>query len=184
MGRSRGRDTADVALAVLSILLILIALPLLAWWIGGRRFWGRLQPGAPRDPWGDLMREYRLTGGEMAQVSSAVAGGRRLEDERLRRAAVAMAQASLRVGPQWRGGSRAQRLFFLLVIVWLALLLVSVVLAVLGSNLSDFPWWNILTVLAVVGVPVWQRHKARQAIEWNSAPVPSGGDETTGRATP
>lgn len=165
-----------MALAVLTILLILIGLPLLAWWIGGRRFWGRLRPGAPRDPWGDLMREHRLTGGEMAQVSSAVAGGRRLDDERLRRAAVEMAQSSLRVGPQWRGGSRAQRLFFLLIIVWLALLLASVVLAVLDSDLSHFPWWNILTVLAVVGIPLWQRHKARQAIESNSAPAPSGGE--------
>jgi hypothetical protein len=87
-----------------------------------------------------------------------------------------MAQSSLRVGPQWRGGSRAQRLFFLLIIVWLALLLVSVVLAVLDSDLSHFPWWNILTVLAVVGIPFWQRHKARQAIESNSAPIPSGGE--------
>jgi hypothetical protein len=158
-----------VAPAVLTILVILIGLPLLAWWIGGRRFWGRLRPGAPRDPWGDLMREYRLTGGEMASVSSAVAGGRRLDDERLRRAAVAMAQASLRVGPQWRGGSRAQRLFFLLVTVWLGLLLASVGLAVWESDLSHFPWWNILTVLAVAGSPVWQRHKARQALESNSA---------------
>jgi hypothetical protein len=121
------------------------------------------------------MREYRLSGGEMAQVSSAVAGGHRLDDERLRSAAVAMAQASLRVGPQWRGGSRTQRLFFLLVTVWLALLLVSAVLAVLESSLSHFPWWNIVTVLAVVGIPVWQRRKAHQAIESNSARAPSGG---------
>jgi hypothetical protein len=46
----------------------------------------------------------------------------------------------------------------------------------LDSDLSHFPWWNILTVLAVVGIPFWQRHKARQAIESNSAPIPSGGE--------
>ena len=117
------------------------------------------------------MREHHLTGGEMAQVSSAVAGGRRLDDERLRRAAVAMAQATLRLGPQWRGGSRAQRLFFAFVVVWLALLIVNVVLAVLAGHLSGVPWFGLLTAVFVIGTPSWQRRKARQAIELNSGPA-------------
>lgn len=172
-----------MVVALIAVMLILIGLPLAAWWVGGRRFWGRLRPGAPRDPWGDLMREYRLTGGEMAEVSSALNRGRRLDDERLRRAAVAMAEASLRIGPQWRHGSRGQRLFVLLAIAWVAGLAVGVVLALSTSTIAQVPWFGILAAMVVVGGAVWQRRMARRAIELNSEPG-SPGDECSDRQLP
>lgn len=74
--------------AVIAVLTILLGLPLMAWWVSRRRVWSRLQAGADPDPWGDAMRRCGLTPGERAQVESAVTWGRRLDDERLRRAAV------------------------------------------------------------------------------------------------
>lgn len=74
--------------AIIAVLTILLGLPLMAWWVSRRRVWSRLQAGADPDPWGDAMRRFGLTPGETAQVESAVTWGRRLDDERLRRAAV------------------------------------------------------------------------------------------------
>jgi hypothetical protein len=80
---------------VVSIAVLVIGVPLLVWWVGGRRFWGRLRPGADPDPWGDRMRRFGLTPGEAAQVESAVAWGVELHDDRLRRAAVTLAAGVL-----------------------------------------------------------------------------------------
>lgn len=68
--------------ALITVVAILLGLPLLAWWLGGRRFWARLRPGAEPHPWGDAMRRLGLTPREAAQVESAVAWGRRLVDSR------------------------------------------------------------------------------------------------------
>ncbi|MGY1689161.1 hypothetical protein [Geodermatophilus sp. SYSU D01105] len=78
--------------AIMVVVAILLGLPLLAWWLGNRRFWSRLRPGAERDPWGDAMRRFGLTPQDAARVESAVTWGRRMDDERLRRAAVAWAR--------------------------------------------------------------------------------------------
>jgi hypothetical protein len=94
--------------AIIAVGVILLGLPLLAWWLGNRGFWSRLRPGADPDPWGDAMRRSGLTPQETAQVESAVTWGRRMEDERLRRAAVAwtrhlieQAAARRRIRSQW-----------------------------------------------------------------------------------
>jgi hypothetical protein len=83
---------------VVSIAVLVMGVPLLVWWVGGRLFWGRLRPGADPDPWGDRMRRFGLTPGEAAQVESAVAWGVELHDDRLRRAAVTLAEEQLEDG--------------------------------------------------------------------------------------
>ena len=78
---------AWVALAVL-----LVGLPLTAWWLGGRRFWNRLEPGSEPDRYRELVRRHALRPTEAAEVESAVTWGRELQDPRLRAAAVDWAQ--------------------------------------------------------------------------------------------
>jgi hypothetical protein len=55
--------------------------------------------------------------------------------------------------------------------VWLSLLVVRVTLAAVESHPSRAPWYSIVMAVTVVGFPVWQRRKARRAIELNSGPV-------------
>jgi hypothetical protein len=117
-------------------------------------------------------QRQRLLDEVRADVSSAVAGGRRLDDDRLRRAAVAMGKATLsQLGPRWREGTRAQRVALLLAVLWLMLLVIGVVLALATSDLSQVPRFGLVAAVAVIRVPVWQRRKVRQAIELNSAPA-------------
>jgi hypothetical protein len=157
--------------AIISVLLLLIGLPLLAWWLGGRRFWGRLQPGRGADPWGDFVRRHRLSAVEQFQVQQAVNRGRAVEGDRLRRAAVDLAEeTSAQLRMSWSGGSRVQRVFLLLAVLWFVLLVATVVFALATGGLSDVPWLGIVTIAAVVGTPLWQRRTLRRAIELNRAP--------------
>lgn len=163
-----------VTVGVLMVLLLLGGLPLLAWWLGGRKFWGRLTPGSGPDPWGDLVRRHRLSALEQTRVGSAVNRGQQLDDERLRRAAVDLAEQGLaQLGLRWAGGSRLQRVLLLLAIVWFVLLVSGVVFALTTGDLSDVPWLGIMTIVAVVGAPLWQRRNLRRAIELNGGPPPS-----------
>jgi hypothetical protein len=50
-----------VTVALIAVVVIALGLPLLAWWLGDRRFWSRLRPGAEPDPWADAMRQFGLT---------------------------------------------------------------------------------------------------------------------------
>jgi hypothetical protein len=161
-----------VTTAIASVLLILVGLPLVAWWLGGRRFWSRLQPGRGADPWGDFVRRHRLSAAEQFQVQQAVGRGRALEDDRLRRAVVDLAEVtSAQLRLSWTGGSRAQRVLLLLALLWVVLLVTNVVAALASSGFSDVPWFGIVSIVAVVGTPLWQRRTLRRAIELNREPA-------------
>jgi hypothetical protein len=80
--------------ALIAVVLIAIGLPVVAWWIGGQRFRGRLAGPAPTDLHGEMVRRHRLTAGEIAQVQQAMVRGRRLDDARLRAAVVDWARAA------------------------------------------------------------------------------------------
>jgi hypothetical protein len=160
-----------VTVGVLMVLLVLVGLPLLAWWLGGRKFWGRLEPGAGPDPWGDFVRRHRLTVPEQTRLGAAVERGHALDDQRLRRAAVELAEQELaRLGPRWAEGSRLQRLLVLVALVWFVLLVSGVVFALTTGGLSDVPWLGIVTIVAVAGTPLWRRRNLKRALELNSGP--------------
>ena len=103
--------------AVIVIVLIAVGLPLLAWWIGGRRFWARLQPRQEPDLYRQLVQRHHLRPAEVAQVESAVMWGRELADERLRAAVVDWARALLAAEEERRGRHpRSRRLLALTVV--------------------------------------------------------------------
>ena len=163
--------------ALITVLLILVGLPLLAWWIGGRSVWGQLKPGRGPDPWGDLARRHGLSPGEQARVGSAVTRGEALADERLRVAAVDLACETLaHLDVLGRGGgSRGQRIVFLLAVLWFVALVVNVVSALVIGGLSDIPWFGLVSIAVIVGAPLVQRRKLHRAIRLNSAPMTGAG---------
>jgi hypothetical protein len=57
--------------AWVTIAVLVLAVPVLAFWLGGRRFWGRLSPGAEADPWRETMHRLGLSPQEMAKVEAA-----------------------------------------------------------------------------------------------------------------
>jgi hypothetical protein len=179
-GETSGRSDASITpmtSAIIVVVAILLGLPLLAWWSGNRRFWSRLRPGADPDPWGDAMRRFGLTPQETAQVESAVTWRRRLDDERLRQAAVLWAQqlieqteARRRIRSSW---GRAAVLLGAVAVLAAAMYWVSV-------RHGEFPWNTVVWWVIWPAVLAWLARGPRRAIRVNSEPG-SGDDGTTAR---
>ncbi|WP_222194962.1 hypothetical protein [Modestobacter italicus] len=158
--------------AAVIIVLILVGLPLLAWWVGGRRFWNRLKPGRGPDPWGDFVRSHRLSPSEATAVQSAVTKGAALDDEKLRRAAVDLAEETLGQLGSWpQNGTTAQRVLAAVFLLWSLVFVAGLVFAVAFGGLSDVPWFALAPAVVTGGTQIWARRRMRQAIELNSGPV-------------
>jgi hypothetical protein len=152
--------------------LLVLGAPLLAWWIGGRRVWARLDARAADNPWTDAVRRHRLTPGESAQVTEAVGHGRALQDPRLRAAAVELAEFTLgQLSPSWSRMSIGRRVLVTLTAVWLVLVVAGAVFAIAFRSLGDVPWVLLVGLLAGSGVSFWQRRKLRKAVALNSGPA-------------
>ncbi|MGY1812454.1 hypothetical protein [Blastococcus sp. SYSU D00820] len=126
---------------VLLVVGLLVGVPLLAWWIGGRPFWARLRGRPERDPWGDLVRRHRLTPGEAARIGAAVPRGVRFDDARLRAAAVEWAHELLdTAGNQWPRSARGRRLLVGAAVLWAAAVVGWAVSRVVSGHAGDVNW--------------------------------------------
>lgn len=156
--------------AVLAILLILVGLPLLAYWLGGRRRWAGIDARA-RDhmqverAW---MSSHRLNHREVAEVERAVAWGRAVPDGRLQAAVVERARMIQDAERTWREDrARLHTAMRWLSIGWLLLLVTAFVFAV---SSGDWPTGLSFYLLAAVGsfVAGWlRRRNLRRAVELN-----------------
>lgn len=159
--------------AIVAIVVIAAGLPLAAFWVGGRRFWNRLKPGAEPSPWRDLVRAHGLSAREASLVADAVRSGRALDEERLRRAAAAWASLQLR---SRRPGSARRRRVLLAVLCVLAALYLSAAVAAVATGNAGHVNWFLLAYAPVVGAMAWvRRRRLRRALELNSGPSPSAG---------
>ena len=157
--------------AVLTLLLILLGLPLLAWWLGGRRFWDRLRPGRLADPWGDFVRRHGLSAAEQFRVQQAVSRGTALEGSRLRAAAVDLArETTAQLQGFRRPSSRAGRVLLLLAVLWLVLAVAHVAVAIAHGDWAEVPWFALVAVLVGSCVRHVQTRNLRRAIELNRDP--------------
>ena len=145
--------------------LIGLGLPLLAWWIGGRRLWSRLRPGRESDPWGDTVRRHGLRPAEVARVRQAVTSGQELPDPRLRAAAVDWAEQELTVGrapaPTW---------VRVLLAVWLTVVVVRIAFLLAEGRAGDVNW---VAVIFAIGAAVYVRHRRKalhRAVRLNGGP--------------
>ena len=147
-------------LGVLVVLLILGGFPLLAWWLGARRRWarvdamGRDQMQAERE-W---MRRHRLDHRELAEIGSALNRGRAVDDDRLRAAVVERARMVQDAERAWQAGHpRFTRAMRWLSAAWLLALVSTVVFAVAFGN---WPGWSLvylIAALASIGGGWWRR---------------------------
>jgi hypothetical protein len=159
---------------IVAVLFILVGLPLLAWWVGGRRFWGRLKPGAEASPWRDLVRAHALTTGEASQVAEAVHAGRGLEDQRLRRAAAEWAARGLGTGSS--NASVRRRILTAVVVAYAVLGLGGAVVAVARGQAGHVNWFLLAYMPVLLGMGWARRRRLRRALELNTdPPTPSVG---------
>ena len=154
--------------AWLTIAVLLLGVPLAAWWLGGRRFWSRLRLGRERDPWGDVVRRHRLTPGESAQLSRDVPKGTRYDEDRLRAAAVDLAQLELGQGLLPAGASRTRRVLVVLAFCWILAVLGRITYLLADGRPEDVNW---VSVLIWIGLFAWfgrRRRGLRRTMELNS----------------
>ncbi|MGY2129594.1 hypothetical protein [Blastococcus sp. SYSU DS0617] len=153
--------------AIGTILLILIGLPLVAWWLGGRSFWSRARTGAERDLYREIVRRHGLRPAETPKVESAVTWGRRLDDPRLRAAAVDWATSSQDEMAEYRRRNPlARRLMVGLLFLWLLLVLGRALAAVVEGRWGSAAWqllW-LATLVAPMALFSW---RMRRAVELN-----------------
>ena len=86
-----------MTVGVVLVAVLLVGVPLAAWWLGSRGVWARRRSRPDADPLGDVVRAHRLRPAEIAQVERAVLEGGELTEPRLRAAVVDLAT---RLGPE------------------------------------------------------------------------------------
>lgn len=154
--------------AWIALALIGVGLPLVAWWVGGRRVWSRSDERARRaqDEQRAWLARHGLSSADLAALHEAVGRGRALEEPRLRVAATELARQQLAV---WPGGRDVtERTRTVLGALWIA---VFVVLAVLSMVSGRWSWTLVLSLVngAAAIVPmVIVRRNLRRALQLNS----------------
>jgi hypothetical protein len=157
-----------VTAAIVTVGVLLVGFPLLAWWVGGRRFWNRAYGTETGELYRRMVHTHGLRHGEIAQVEGALAWGRELQDERLRAAVVDWAQELQRLAAERRDRHPTRRR------ILLCLLLVCgtgvLVLAAVDTAHGHLGSLIRLVLYAVLfGLPAWLSARApRRAIERNS----------------
>lgn len=162
--------------AWIAIGLLLVGLPVLAWWVGGRRVWNRLTPGAEPDLFREMVRRHALRPAEIAQVEHAVTWGRELTDPRLRAAVVEWARAGQQPrGPRAPLRPRARRVVGTLALLWALVAAGTLVVAAVHGE-----WDRILHLLIYALVPGAAAGVAargpRRAVRLNSGPPGGSAD--------
>jgi hypothetical protein len=165
-----------MVVAVGTAVLVLIATPLLSWWIGGRKPWRQPNRSAgiygPSDHYPPLalIRRHGLQPAEVTMVERAVKAGRELHDERLRAAVVELVEQ--RAGAA--GGRRQPSLWLLIPFsIWGAVVVGRAVSLVAQGDWMN-PNWFFLAYWLFVGVFGWRWQTApERAIRLNSGPPSS-----------
>ena len=150
-----------------TIVLVLVGLPLLAWWVGGRRFWSRLRPRAYPDAWRELVERHRLSPADAPRVAYAVPRGLALEEPPLRAAAVDWAERVIEQETLRWPATRTGRFFASVGVAWFVCVIGFLLYLVVTGRPEDVNWG---TVIVYAGVAVWlrrRRRNLRRAVELN-----------------
>lgn len=155
---------------VVTVLVIAVGLPLLAWWVGSRPRWSR-EHAATMDAQAAqsaLVRRHELSRDERAIVEKAATWGTAVPDTRLRSAVVEWAQLA-----QDAEASRPplRSWLVLLVVGWGTVLAAVVVFAVVGDDWGGVNWSSLLQWAAFAWFVHLRRRGPARAIARNSTPV-------------
>jgi hypothetical protein len=161
--------------AIVLVLLILVGLPLLAWWVGSRPVLDRLGASADDDPRPLVVREHGLTLAEADEVERAVTWGRALSEPRLRAAAVDWA-TRLEAAARRRRARRppADGWLIVLAVVAGAGAVGYAVFAVVADRWDGLPWVTVVQWLVFSAIGWRRRQGPARAIVLNSGPPPTG----------
>jgi hypothetical protein len=161
-----------VTAAWVTVVLLVLGVPLLAFWLGGRRVWARIEARGANDPAAEILRRHGLSTREAGEVVSAVTRGEALADPGQRAAAVELAELTLRnLYPRWQDASVTRRVFRVLAAVWAVSAVSALVFAVAFGRLGDVNWFVLPLIFSSVGTPLWQSWKLRRAVALNSGPA-------------
>jgi hypothetical protein len=162
-----------VLLAWVTIALFLVALPLAAWWLGGRAFLARPNAAAEVDAVGRAVtREHRLSTAQAVVVGRAVRWGRVVEDPALRPAAVDWAHRLVELDRRRRDARpQLRRWLVVLLVAWAALVVGRIVVAVAQGRWSDVNWGTVVLYAAAAVVGRRLMTGPRRAIERNGGPA-------------
>ena len=157
-----------VVVAWVAVVLLLFALPVLAWWVGARDVWSRQGKRTEPDLYREMVRRHGLRPAEIAEVEGALTWGRELDDPRLRAAVVDWAQTLQHREEERRARyPRARRVARLLWLVWVVLAIAALAFAVARGE-----WGRVFNTLFWPLVLAWPMSRAvggpRRAIERNS----------------
>ena len=162
-----------VTAAWVTIALLAVGLPLLAWWVGGRRVWNRLRPGAEPDPWREAVRRHGLSAAEAAGLARDVTRGREFDDPRLRRAAVDWAGTVLAQETP-RPRTAVGRALVGLAIAWGLAVVGLVLYRVLTGRAEDVNWFSVLVYSLLAGWILRRRRGLRRTVAVNSGAADEG----------
>jgi uncharacterized membrane protein YqjE len=164
--RCPGQDRV-VVIATVAAVLVLVGVPLFAWWAGGGRSWRRSRTAADAYVPLEMKRRHRLQRSEALAVERAATWGRELQDDRLRAAVVELAERQAGPGV----GRRLPPLWLVLIFAAFGAVLVGYL--VFSAAQGRWPWGNWLNLVVLLGYGVagwrWQTGPGR-AIRLNSGP--------------
>lgn len=158
-----------MTVAFVTIAVLLVGLPALAWWVSGRAFWGRLRPGRDDDPYGDMVRKHHLSTAGIVRVESAMRTGTRLESPSERVAVVDWARTILDQRAARPNRTPRRRALARVVIgAWVLLVLWLTVVVVVERRWGDIPWTALFGGVFIAGAAWVQGRALRRAIAANS----------------
>jgi uncharacterized membrane protein YqjE len=156
-----------VVIAIAAAVLVLVGIPLVAWWAGGRQSWRRSRTAADAYVPLEMKRRHELQPSEVPVLERAASWGRELQDDRLRAAVVELAERQTGAG----GGRRLLPLW--LVLLYAAFGAVLVGFLVFSAAEGRWPWGNWLNLVVLLGYGMagwrWQTGPGR-AVRLNSGP--------------
>jgi hypothetical protein len=158
-----------VALWIVVSLAVAVLAPLVAFFVGGRRFWATVGTEAPAG----LLDRHGLEAGDTLRVQRAMARGRRAEEARLRPAVAEWARTSLdSVEEQGRRHARRKAMADGLTVLGAGALVLAVVLALADGGAGGGFWFVVVLALGMLAnlvvLPRLVQRNLRRALESNA----------------
>jgi hypothetical protein len=156
--------------AIGAAVLVFAGILLLAWWVSGRRSWR--QSGSQADTYlsQEMIRRHELRPAELAVVERAANRGRELHDDRLRAAAVELAERQVRA----TGGRRRPPLWLVILFAAWGALMAGYLVFEASRGRWVIPSWINLAYWLCLCIAGWRWQTGpERAIRLNSSPSSS-----------